>query len=70
MNKETSIDGEGDFDLDAIDILEPELDPVHEEMVREKIHEEVGNFIANQIENGEEPDYDLIIHMDELLNEG
>jgi hypothetical protein len=67
LSAETSIDGEGDlFDVDAIE----EVDPVHEARVIREIQAEVSEFITNQIDNGEEPDYDLVMHMDELLNEG
>jgi hypothetical protein len=67
LSQDTSTDGDGDFippDIDTDD------DEEHERFVRNKIQYEVNKFLEEQIANGEEPDYDLVEHMDELLEEG
>ncbi len=44
-----------------------DVDEEYEEMVREVIQTEVNRFIQLQLDLGEEPDYELVEHMDEIL---
>jgi hypothetical protein len=67
LTNDVSPDGDGDL-MTAVDT--DEIDEDNERFVRRKIEHEVNKFIENQIANGEDPDYDLILHMDELLEEG
>jgi hypothetical protein len=67
---EGDTDGEGDIDGD--DVLQPDEDEIAEQRrhVRRVIEHEVAKFIDGQIARGEEPDEDLIIEMDSILEEG
>ncbi|MNI55978.1 hypothetical protein D3C77_629120 [compost metagenome] len=70
LTTEISTDGDGDLvDQDDGDVSEEEL---AEERRRTKlvIEHEVAKYLEAQIERGEEPDEDLILEMDDLLEEG
>jgi hypothetical protein len=49
---------------------EDDKDPELEAKVKRRMIYEVGSFIEGQIERGEDPDIELIQHMEELLDEG
>lgn len=44
-----------------------EIDEEQDRRVRVRLEYEVGKFIDEQVSRGEEPDYDLVEHMDEIL---
>jgi hypothetical protein len=69
LTKEVTTDGEGDLNIDG-DELEDPVEEYKEEMVRKRLEYEVSQYFEQQIANGEEPDYELLLHMDELLEEG
>ena len=50
-----------------IGVHQYEEEDEEEYSVEEILEETVGQFIQQQIDNGEEPDYDLVEHLDELL---
>lgn len=60
--------GEGDL-IPEVDTDE-EVDEEHERRVRNKIEYEVDKYLTEQIENGDDPDYEILEIMDELLEEG
>jgi hypothetical protein len=64
LGKEANADGEGDIEEVPVQMEEDEED---KRIIRRKMEHEVNKFIENQIANGEEPDYELILHMEELL---
>lgn len=67
-----SVDAEGvttDGEGDLIEDIDTDDEEESREYARVRIEYEVDKFITAQIERGEDPDYDLLEHMDELLEE-
>lgn len=66
----TSTDGDGD--LKSTDVLEVDEDDKRAEdaRVRRILQHEVSKFLQQQMDNGEDPDEDLLLEMDNLLEEG
>lgn len=68
-----SIEGDGELDMDNIppkETNDPPSDLDRRERANRRMVYEVGTYIEEQIEKGEEPDLELLLHLDELLEEG
>lgn len=63
-----SMSGEGKLESSSVE--EDNLTAYKKEVANRRLEYEVGEYLSEMMERGEEPDYELLEHMDELLKEG
>lgn len=70
LMEKTSVSGEGDLDIDEEPKKKTHVEQYKKEIGNKIIEHEMSEYISEQLSKGEEVDYELIEHLEELLEEG